>query len=187
MLKYWYKNSTFSHLIWQLIFHILLDSSQHERFQDHVQAGELIWSTGNREEGTISSSKTKKLYGVPSQIKSLTAQPFPAIWVLTAPSWHFSADFFKMSDKLHCLTSESRDLLQRINFWSILCVLYFPRLNGMGLNLSLTISEEWSFRWDMANSWKEIIKVLSLTPANRSTTKAGHTTLTENCSLYNTL
>lgn len=54
-----------------------------------------------------------------------------------------------MSAKLHCLTYESEDLLQRMNV--ALRATYFSGLNNMGLNLSLTISEEESFRWDVAN------------------------------------
>lgn len=44
----------------------------------------------------------------------------------------------------------------------------------MGLNLSLTISAKGSFRWDVANSRKEIITVLSLTHQNYSITRTGH-------------
>lgn len=32
------------YLVRQLVFHVLLDAAQHERLQDHVQSGELVWN-----------------------------------------------------------------------------------------------------------------------------------------------
>lgn len=33
------------YLVRELVFHILLDSAQHERLEDHVQPGQLVWNT----------------------------------------------------------------------------------------------------------------------------------------------
>ena len=52
------------YLVWELVFHVLLDSAQHERLEDHVQPGKLIWKTisrvqrQNASHATVSTNQT---------------------------------------------------------------------------------------------------------------------------------
>lgn len=46
------RGSFLLYLVWELVFHILLDAAQHERLKNHVQSGKLVWNTKNKSSAT---------------------------------------------------------------------------------------------------------------------------------------